>query len=69
MTNNVNVGVAGTYWVNYSVTDSNRETANATRIVNVVNRLDPVTIPKYQTPLIIPPEMPKTSTECIDGLL
>jgi hypothetical protein len=63
VTNNVDVAVAGTYWVNYSVTDSGSETANATRTVNVVNRLDPATIKKYETPLIIPPEMPKTSTD------
>jgi FtsP/CotA-like multicopper oxidase with cupredoxin domain len=63
VTNNVDVAVVGTYWVNYSVTDSNLETANATRVVNVVNRLDPATIKKYETPLIIPPEMPKTSTD------
>ena len=31
VTNNVDVAVVGTYWVNYSVTDSNLETANATR--------------------------------------
>ena len=30
--------------------------------VNVVNRLDPATVPKFETPLVIPPEMPKTST-------
>ena len=58
----VNVTRVGTYRVNYSVTDSGNNTVNASRIVRVVNRLDPATIPKYQTPLIIPPEMPKTST-------
>ncbi len=59
---NIDVTVAGTYWVNYSVTDTEANTVYAERIVNVVNPLDPASIPKYMTPLVIPPEMPKTST-------
>ncbi len=63
VTNPVNVAVAGTYTVTYSVTDAELNTVTATRVVNVVNRLAPATIPKYQTPLVIPPEMPKTSSD------
>jgi FtsP/CotA-like multicopper oxidase with cupredoxin domain len=59
---NVNTALAGTYMVMYTVTDSSGNVANAMRTVNVVAMLDPLTIPKYQTPLIIPPEMPKTTT-------
>jgi Putative multicopper oxidases len=62
MTHNVDVNVTGTYSVMYSVTNSAGNTTTATRVVNVVNRLDPGTIPKYQAPLVIPPEMPMTST-------
>lgn len=62
-TNNVNVMAVGTYSVVYLVTDTSGNTITAARVVNVVNRLDPTTIPKYQTPLIIPPEMPKTSSD------
>ena len=63
VTNDVNVSAVGTYSVNYTVTNPNSESATSTRVVNVVNRLDPVTIPKFQTPLIIPPEMPKTNSD------
>ena len=59
--NPVNTSVAGTYTVTYSVTDAANNTGTATRTVIVSNPLDPVTIPKFQDFLIIPPEMPKTT--------
>ncbi len=61
VTSDVNVGVAGSYSVVYTVTDTGGNTVNATRSVTVANRLDPGAIPKFQSPLIIPPEMPKTA--------
>ena len=59
-TNNVNTAVAGTYTVTYTSTDAALNTATATRTVNVVPLLDPLTITKYSDALVIPPTMPKS---------
>jgi spore coat protein A, manganese oxidase len=62
VSDNVRVSTVGRYSVRYTVTDADRNMTTATRTVNVVSRLDPATIPKFRTPLVIPPEMPKTNT-------
>ena len=56
----VNLGATGTYQVAYSITNSLGKTNTATRMVNVVDRLNPETISKFQTEMLVPEAMPKS---------
>lgn len=59
-TGTVDVNTLGSYAIKYSVTNSLGKTTEVTRTVNVVGRLDPMDIPKFETPLLIPWAMPKS---------
>ncbi|HEX2937002.1 MAG TPA: immunoglobulin-like domain-containing protein, partial [Bacteroidales bacterium] len=62
VTGTVDTAVLGTYTLNYSVTDGSGNMATITRTVNVVSPLDPIAIPQFVTPLLIPWAMPKSPT-------
>lgn len=56
----VDTTLLGSYGLTYTVIDSDGNSASISRTVNVVARLDPTTIPQFVTPLLIPPNMPKS---------
>lgn len=59
-TNNIDLGTIGSYTVEYSVTNSFGNTTSATRTVNVVGRQNPLEIPKFTSPMLVPWTMPQS---------
>ena len=57
----VDTKTVGSYPLTYTVTDSAGNTTSVARTVNVVARMDPTDIDKFQTPLFIPWAMPKST--------
>jgi FtsP/CotA-like multicopper oxidase with cupredoxin domain len=62
VTGTVNTAVLGTYTLTYTVTNAALVTSSITRTVNVVAMLDPLTIPQFVTPLLVPWAMPTTTS-------
>jgi spore coat protein A len=60
VTGTVDTTVLGPYELIYTVTNASEVTSSVTRTVNVVAQLDPLTIPQFETPLLIPWAMPKS---------
>lgn len=56
----IELDTIGTYQYVYSVTNSYGNTVSATRTVKVVDRLDPTSIPKFQSEMLVPWAMPKS---------
>lgn len=60
VTGTVDTTTLGSYTLIYTVTNSAAITASVTRKINVVSILDPLTIPQFKSPLLIPTAMPKS---------
>ncbi len=57
----VNTKTVGSNKLIYTVTDTAGNSTSVIRNVNVVERMDPETIPQFKTPLLIPWAMPKST--------
>ena len=56
----VNTAVVGLYLQTYTITDAAGNTASVSRNIEVVARMNPLTIPQFTTQLLIPWAMPKS---------
>ncbi len=60
VTGQVDKSKIGSYVLTYTVKDKSENITTLNRTVNVVDKIDPLTIEKFVTPLLIPSAMPKT---------